>query len=101
AGSDLDNGLGIYLLAWAIFTFLMLVAAHRISVAHIILFASLFITFMLLAFGKFNSDLNLQKAGGGFGLFTAFVAWYIALSELLTKETSLFQLPIGRLNKRQ
>ncbi|RKO85655.1 GPR1/FUN34/yaaH family-domain-containing protein, partial [Blyttiomyces helicus] len=65
--SDLENGLGIYLLSWGIFTFLMLVAAHRTNVAMVSLFASLFITFMLLAFGKFNSDLGLQKAGGIFG----------------------------------
>ncbi|RKO89355.1 GPR1/FUN34/yaaH family-domain-containing protein, partial [Blyttiomyces helicus] len=97
--SDLENGLGIYLLSWAIFTFLMLIAAHRSNVAMVSLFASLFITFMLLAFGKFNSSLTLQKAGGSFGVITAIIAWYIALAGMLTKETSLFMLPIGPLNK--
>jgi succinate-acetate transporter protein len=96
--SVLDQSLGIYLLSWAIFTGIMLIASHRSSVGLVSLFFFLFITFILLAAAKFNNSLTTQVAGGAFGVITALIAWYNALSGLLTKESSYFTLPIGRLN---
>ncbi|KAI7904989.1 GPR1/FUN34/yaaH family-domain-containing protein [Cokeromyces recurvatus] len=94
----LDQSLGIYLLSWAIFTGLMLIASHRSSVGLVSLFFFLFITFVLLAAAKFNNSLTTQIAGGAFGVITAVIAWYNALSGLLTKDSSYFLLPVGRLN---
>lgn len=96
--SILDQSLGIYLMSWAIFTGIMLVASHRSSVGLISLFFFLFITFILLAAGKFYNNLTSQIAGGAFGIITALIAWYNALSGLLTKDSSHFLLPTGRLN---
>ncbi|RKO90742.1 hypothetical protein BDK51DRAFT_16387 [Blyttiomyces helicus] len=59
--SDLENGLGINLLSWGIFTFLMLISAHRSNVALVSLFASLFITLMLPVFGKFNAASTSRR----------------------------------------
>ncbi|KAF7727350.1 hypothetical protein EC973_007659 [Apophysomyces ossiformis] len=94
----LDQSLGIYLLSWAIFTGIMLIASHRSSAGLMALFFFLFLTFILLAAGKFNQSLNTQIAGGAFGVITAVIAWYNALSGLLTKESSFFLLPTGRLS---
>lgn len=94
----LDQSLGIYLLSWAIFTGILLIASHRSSVGLVSLLFFLFITFILLAAAKFNNSLTTQVAGGAFGVITALIAWYNALSGLLTKESSHFTLPIGRLN---
>jgi succinate-acetate transporter protein len=94
----LEKSLGIYLMAWALFTGIMLIASHRSSVGLVSLFFFLFITFILLAAGKFNNSLTTQVAGGAFGVITALIAWYNALSGLLTKESSYFLLPIGRIN---
>ncbi|KAL9556824.1 hypothetical protein PS6_002128 [Mucor atramentarius] len=89
---------GIYLLSWAIFTGIMLIASHRSSVGLVSMFFCLFITFILLAAAKFNNSLTTQVAGGAFGVVTAIIAWYNALSGLLTKDSSFFLLPTGRLN---
>ncbi|KAI7864613.1 GPR1/FUN34/yaaH family-domain-containing protein [Spinellus fusiger] len=94
---DLETSIGYYLLGWTIFTGVMLIASHRSSVALISLFFFLFVTFILLTAGKLNSSLTTQIAGGAMGIITAFIAWYNALSGLLTKESSHFTLPVGRL----
>ncbi|KAG1143795.1 hypothetical protein G6F37_002412 [Rhizopus arrhizus] len=94
----LEQSLGIYLMSWAIFTGIMLIASHRSSIGLISLFFFLFITFILLAAAKFNNSLTTQVAGGAFGIITALIAWYNALSGLLTKDSSHFLLPTGRLN---
>ncbi|CAO3650029.1 unnamed protein product [Cunninghamella echinulata] len=94
----LEHSLGFYLLGWTIFTGILLIASHRSSVGLVSLFFFLFITFILLTAGKFNENLTCQVAGGAFGVITAFIAWYNALAGLLTKESSYFQLPVGRLN---
>ncbi|CAO3634859.1 unnamed protein product [Cunninghamella echinulata] len=96
--ATLDQSLGIYLLSWALMTLILLVSCHRSSITMVALFFFLFITFVCLAASKFNQSVPTQVAGGIFGVITAFVAWYNALSGLLTKESSYFQLPMGRLN---
>ncbi|CAO3576447.1 unnamed protein product [Absidia cylindrospora] len=94
----LDQSLGIYLLSWAIMTALLLIASHRSSIGLASMFFFLFITFVLLAASKFNNSETTLVAGGAFGVITALIAWYNALSGLLTHESSFFQLPTGRLN---
>jgi succinate-acetate transporter protein len=76
----------------------LLIASHRSSIGLVSLFFFLFITFILLAAGKFNDSLTSQVAGGAFGVITALIAWYNALSGLLTKDSSYFLLPVGRIN---
>ncbi|KAI8075208.1 GPR1/FUN34/yaaH family-domain-containing protein [Gongronella butleri] len=94
----LNQSLGFYLLGWTILTGIFLIASHRSSVGLVSLFFFLFVTFILLTAGKFNNNLTAQVAGGAFGVVTAVIAWYNALSGLLTKESSHFLLPVGRLN---
>ncbi|KAL0090769.1 GPR1/FUN34/yaaH family-domain-containing protein [Phycomyces blakesleeanus] len=97
AATALSHSLGIYLMAWALFTALMLIASHRSSVGLMALFFFLTITFILLSASEFNASEHTKIAGGAFGVITAFVAWYNALSGLLTQDSSYFLLPTGRL----
>ncbi|KAG1152913.1 hypothetical protein G6F37_005237 [Rhizopus arrhizus] len=94
----LEKSLGYYLLGWTIFTGIMLIASHRSSIGLVSLFFFLFLTFIMLTAGKLNSSISCQVAGGALGIITALIAWYNALSGLLTKDSSHFTLPIGRLN---
>jgi succinate-acetate transporter protein len=96
---ELDSALGIFLSAWFIVTFIFFVASLRSSVALASLFFFLDITFLLLMCGHFANKLTLQKAGGGFGIFTAAIAGYIALAGMLTRDTSYFTLPVGELSR--
>lgn len=101
---ELHSLLGFYLAGWFIFTFIMLVASLRSSLALISVFFFLTITFMLLFISEFLSNpahaTKVGKAGGWFGLITAFCAWYVAFAGLLTPESSYFILPTLDLSRK-
>lgn len=84
--NDLNNALGFFLAGWFIFTFLLLLCTLRSTVAFFMLFLTLDIAFLCLSLGHLTADakgkvnLTAQKAGGYFGLFAAFLAWYNALA---------------------
>jgi succinate-acetate transporter protein len=84
--NDLNNALGFFLAGWFIFTFLLLICTLRSTVAFFSLFLTLDIAFLCLSIGHFTADskgkLNTAaiKAGGYFGIFAAFLAWYNALA---------------------
>lgn len=82
-----------------IFTFIMWIASLRSSIALTSVFFFLTITFALLSGAEFTGKAAVQKAGGIFGLITAFNAWYVALANLLTPDTSFFVLPTGPLKR--
>jgi succinate-acetate transporter protein len=73
---DVANGVGLYLLAWGIFTLYMTVASTRVSGAVLAVFALLTITFFILARGEFATSSGIHKLGGWFGIATALAAWY-------------------------
>jgi len=94
--AELESALGIYLIAWFMVTFFLLIASLRKTVGLVVLFASLSITFLLLAIGTFSSSLSVTKAGGAVGVITAFVAYYVGLADLLAADN--VHLPVGKLN---
>ena len=98
-GTDaLNNALGIYFMAWTLFTFFMCIASHRTSIALFLLFFFLTITFLLLTIAQFLVNVNVHQAAGAFGILTAAIAWYAAFAGLLDrKQQSLFRLPVGDL----
>lgn len=91
----LDKAIGIYLLAWGIFTFLLFLGTLRNNIALIILFALLTLTFLSLAFADLTGTSALGTLGGYLGILTALVAWYTALAGLLSSGKSAFSLPVG------
>jgi succinate-acetate transporter protein len=79
------NSFGLYLMGWFIFTTILLVCTLRSTVAFFSLFFTLDLAFMLLGIGYLRADAAgpnsaCIKAGGYFGLFAAFLAWYNALA---------------------
>lgn len=79
------NSFGLYLFGWFIFTFLLLICTLRSTVAFFSLFFTLDLAFLLLGIGYLQHDGSAPhsgciKAGGYFGLFAAFLAWYNALA---------------------
>ncbi len=80
AGSDAANGVGLYLLAWGIFTAYMAVAATRVSGAVLTVFVLLTLTFLVLAWGEFATSDGIHKLGGYLGLLTALAAWYTSFA---------------------
>jgi hypothetical protein len=79
------HALGVYLLAWTIFTAYMTVGSMRVSGAVFAVFAALTITFLFLAIGSFGhaattSPTSMTKVGGWVGLVTAVLAWYASFA---------------------
>ncbi len=71
---------GWYLISWAIFTTLMLVAALRTTAVLASLFAVVDVVFVLLALGAFGFGSVLTTTGGILGLVAAALAWYLCLA---------------------
>ncbi|PBK88547.1 Gpr1 family protein [Armillaria gallica] len=96
--SELSSALAVYLFAWMIVTILFFITSLRKSASFIALFGVLSVTFMLLACSEFLQFPSLAKSGGAFGIVTAFIAYYVGLSELLASEAkAVTVLPIGTL----
>src|SRR3989440_12576815 len=69
--THLGKAVGLYLIAWGIFTAYMWIASFRVSVAVMIVFLLLTVTFVLLGIGNAGGHTAIVKAGGWVGLGTA------------------------------
>jgi uncharacterized protein len=78
--ADAHKAIGMYLLAWGIFTAYMSVAATRVSGAVLVVFVLLTLTFLVLAWGEFAESSGITKTGGYIGLLTALAAWYASFA---------------------
>ncbi|KAI9567917.1 Gpr1 family protein [Boletus coccyginus] len=96
---ELDQALGIYLITWFILTFMFLIGSLRRNIGLMSLFLSLCVTFLLLAVGAWSGKASFNQAGGGFGILTAWIAYYCGLSDLLVKGESWFTLPLGNIKQ--
>jgi uncharacterized protein len=97
--ADAGHAVGLYLIAWGIFTTYMLVASLRTTAAVATVFALLAVTFFLLGIGNAGAHENIIKIGGWFGLATAAVAWYASFAVVTNstfKRTVLPVRPLGR-----
>jgi succinate-acetate transporter protein len=74
------KAVGMFLLAWGIFTAYMTVAATTLSKPVLTVFVLLTITFFVLAIGAFASQPGISALGGYLGLITAIAAWYASAS---------------------
>ncbi|WP_071393955.1 acetate uptake transporter [Bacillus tuaregi] len=98
-GADMNIALGIFLVAWTIFTFYMWIGTFRINPALNLVFTLLFITFILLDLTEFG--IISGPMAGYFGLATAFAAWYASAAGILNPLFEKDILPIGSFKKKQ
>lgn len=90
AGADpkmANSAVGFFLTGWFIFTTILLLCTLRSTVMFFLLFFTLDLAFLMLACGEYatnngaaKSAVQLTKAGGGFGMLAAFLAWYNAFA---------------------
>jgi succinate-acetate transporter protein len=90
---------GLYLIAWAIFTTYMFVASLRTTAAIAAVFFLLAITFVLLGLGNANESEGLIEAGGWFGLATAAAAWYASFAAVTNSTFGRTVLPVKPLGR--
>ena len=97
-GTDATKGVGVFLLGWTIFTFLMFLGTFRLSGALVAVFGLLTLTFLALAIGWLaggpsGGSLAWIQLGGWLGIATALVAWYTAVAGVLESTNSAIKLP--------
>jgi len=98
--NDFNNAFGFFLMGWFIFTFILLLCTLRSTVAFFLLFFFLDLAFLFLGAARLQSvdgnlDIKLNKTGGYFGLFAAFMAWYNALAGIADDSNSFFVIPVA------
>jgi len=98
--AEFGHAVGFYLAVWFIFTFILFIGSLRSNAGLISLFGFLTITFMLLMIGQFVTNVKIVKAGGYFGIFTAFIAYYCGAANLYTQDATFFHLPLAPIPKR-
>jgi hypothetical protein len=95
-GPDGHKAVGVYLLAWGIFTLYMTVAAMRVNMAVLAVFVLLTITFFVLAIAWFDDvSSGWLKVGGYLGILTALVAWYASFAGVVAFTWGRQVLPVG------
>jgi succinate-acetate transporter protein len=97
--ADAGHAVGLYLIAWGIFTTYMFVASLRTTAAVATVFILLAITFFLLGIGDAGAHPNITKAGGWFGLATAAAAWYASFAAVVNSTFARTVLPVMPLSR--
>lgn len=94
---DIHQAVGLYLLAWCIFTAYMTLAALKTNLAVLGVFVLLTLTFLFLAIGAFMNDMpapdTMTKVGGWLGIVTAVVAWYASSAAVVNSTHGRTVLP--------
>jgi len=99
-GAGFLNDFGLFLMGWFIFTTILLICTLKSTVAFFMLFFTLDLAFLLLGIGYLRHsggapNSSCIKAGGYFGLFAAFLAWYNALAGIADTGNSFFIIPVA------
>jgi len=92
------QAVGVYLVAWAIFTTYMFIASMRTTGAIALVFILLAATFWLLGIGNWTTTDGIVKAGGFVGLATAVAAWYASFAAVTNSTFGKTVLPVMPLN---
>jgi uncharacterized protein len=96
---DAGHAVGLYLIAWGIFTAYMFIASLRTTAAVAAVFILLAITFFVLGIGNANGSTGTIKLGGYIGLVTAIVAWYASFAVVTNATFGRVVLPVRPLSR--
>jgi succinate-acetate transporter protein len=95
--ADAGHAIGLYLIAWGIFTLYMFVASLRTTAAIAAVFALLTLTFFALGIGNAGGHTNIVHLGGWIGLATAAAAWYASFAAVTNSTFGRAVLPVRHL----
>lgn len=86
--AEFVNAVSFFLLGWTLFTAMLTLCTLKSTWLFFSLFFCLTITFALLTAGDFTGVTNATRAGGVFGIITAFIAFANAFAGVATKQNS-------------
>jgi hypothetical protein len=90
-------GVGMYLVAWTIFTGYMTICSINTNYVITAVFLALTLTFLFLAIGSFKlqaPDHGWTLVGGWFGLVTAVLAWYASMAGIFNATAKRAVMPM-------
>jgi succinate-acetate transporter protein len=96
---DAGHAVGLFLIAWGIFTTYMFVASLRTTAAISLVFILLAATFFFLGIGNAGAHTNVIKIGGWLGLATAAAAWYASFAAVTNSTFGKTVLPVVPLRR--
>jgi succinate-acetate transporter protein len=97
--ADAGHAVGLYLIAWGIFTTYMFIPSLRTNGAIALVFFLLAITFFALGAGNARASNTLIKTGGYVGLATAIVAWYASFAAVTNATFGRSVVPVFPLKR--
>jgi succinate-acetate transporter protein len=97
--SEAGAAVGLYLIAWGIFTAYMFIASMRTTGAIALVFLLLAVTFLLLGFGNAQANDSIVKLGGYVGLATAIAAWYASFAGVANSTFGKVVAPVWPLSR--
>ncbi|HEX5900286.1 MAG TPA: acetate uptake transporter [Solirubrobacteraceae bacterium] len=97
--ADAGHAVGLFLIAWGIFTTYMFIPSLRTTAAVATVFALLAVTFFLLGIGNAGGHTNIVKLGGWFGLATAVAAWYASFAAVTNATFGRIVVPVKSLSR--
>jgi hypothetical protein len=93
-GPDRATAIGLFLVAWTIFTFYMWIGSLKTNNALVFVFTTLVITYVLLDLAEFKI-IGSSMPGGLMGLVCAAGAWYTSAAGVINSTYGKVVLPVG------
>ena len=93
-GPDRNIAIGLFLVAWTIFTFYMWIGSFKTNNALVFVFTTLVITYILLDLAEFKI-ISSSVPGGLMGLVCAAGAWYTSAAGIINSTYGKVVLPVG------
>ena len=97
--AETGSAVGLFLIAWGIFTAYMFIASLRTSAAIATVFVLLAATFFVLGIGEWTTTEGIVKAGGYLGLATAIAAWYASFAAVTNATFGRTVMPVKPLTR--
>ena len=95
SGNKVDApGVGLFFLAWAIFTLYMTFAAIKTNLIILLVFIALTLTLVFLAISEFANSVPIQHIGGYLGILTAIFAFYGSFATVINATFKRVVLPV-------
>jgi succinate-acetate transporter protein len=92
--AELGDAVGLYLIAWGIFTAYMWIASFRTTLAINLVFVLLTVTFIVLGIGQSGGNTTVVHFGGWLGIATAVVAWYASFAGVANSTFGRTVMPV-------
>jgi uncharacterized protein len=93
-----SGGLGLFFLAWAIFTLYMTFAAIKTNLIILLVFIALTLTLAFLSIGAFGGSAPMNHIGGYLGILTAVFAFYGSFATVINSTFKRVVLPVRPAN---